>query len=71
MISVEKGKSSKIREDEKIGYIKRKYGVTTYIETPDKVDGLNFTIERLKKLDEVEQYDGYQVFVTTELDLSE
>ncbi|TFH38814.1 MAG: IS1634 family transposase [ANME-2 cluster archaeon] len=72
MISVEKGKiTEKSMRDEKIGYIKRKYGVTKYIKTPDKVNGLNFTIERLKKLDEVEQYDGYQVFVTTEFDLSE
>lgn len=72
MISVEKGKiTEKSMRDEKIGYIKRKYGVTKYIKTPDKANGLNFTIERLKKLDEVEQYDGYQVFVTTEFDLSE
>jgi transposase len=72
MISVEKGKvSDKSERDEKIGYIKRKYGVTKYIETPDEVDGLNFTIKRRANLDEVEKYDGYQVFVTTELDLSE
>lgn len=72
MISVEKGKiSDKSERDEKIGYIKRKYGVTKYIETPDKVDGINFTIKRLTNLDEIKEYDGYQVFVTTELDLSE
>jgi transposase len=72
IISVEKGKiSDKSERDEKIGYIKRKYGVTKYIETEDKVDGLNFTIKRLTYMDEVEEYDGYQVFVTTELDLSE
>jgi transposase len=72
MISVEKGKIiDKSERDEKIGYIKRKYGVTKYVETPDKVDGLNFTIKRLTNLDEVKEYDGYQVFVTTELDLSE
>ena len=72
MISVEKGKIiDKSKRDEKIGYIKRKYGVTKYIGTPDKVDGLNFTINRLTNLDEVKEYDGYQVFVTTELDLSE
>ncbi len=70
--SVEKGKIiDKSERDEKIGYIKRKYGVTKYIETEDKVDGLNFTIKRQTYLDEVEEYDGYQVFVTTELDLSE
>jgi transposase len=72
MISVEMGKvSEKSERDEKIGHIKRKYGVTKYIETVDKVDGLNFAIKRRTNLDEVEQYDGYQVFVTTELDLSE
>ncbi len=72
IISVEKGKiGDKSERDEKIGYIKRKYGVTKYIETEDKVDGRNFTIKRLTYLDEVEEYDGYQVFVTTELDLSE
>src|SRR3989304_3304404 len=72
MISVEMGKvSDKSERDEKIGHIKRKYGVTKYIETVDKVDGLNFAIKRRTNLDEVEQYDGYQVFVTTELDLSE
>jgi transposase len=72
IISIEKRKiSDKSERDEKIGYIKRKYGVTKYIETEDKVDGLNFTIKRLTYLDEVEEYDGYQVFVTTELDLSE
>jgi transposase len=72
IISVEKGKiSDKSERDEKIGFIKRKYGVTKYIDVEDKVDGLNFTIKRLTYLDEVEEYDGYQVFVTTELDLSE
>ncbi|MDP2767799.1 MAG: IS1634 family transposase, partial [Candidatus Methanoperedens sp.] len=72
MISVEKGKiSDKSERDEKIGHIKRKYGVTKYIEIIDKIDGLNFTVERGKNLNNAEQYDGYQVFVTTELDLSE
>jgi len=72
MKSIEKGKIiDKSERDEKIGYIKRKNGVTKYIETVDKVDGLNFTIKRRTNLDEVEEYDGYQVFVTTELDLSE
>ncbi len=66
MISVEKGKiSDKSERDEKIGHIKRKYRVTKYIETIDKIDGLNFTIERRRNLNDAEQYDGYQVFVTT------
>ena len=72
MVSVEKGKiSDKSERDEKIGHIKRKYGVTKYIETTDKIDGLNFTVEKQKNLIDAEKYDGYQVFVTTELDLSE
>jgi len=72
MKSVENGKiTDKSERDEKIGYIKRKYGVTKYIEIVDKVDDINFTINRLTNLDEVKEYDGYQVFVTTELDLSE
>jgi transposase len=72
MMSVEKGKiSDKSERDEKIGHIKRKYGVTKYIETTDKIDGLNFTVEKQKNLTDAEKYDGYQVFVTTELDLSE
>jgi len=72
LISVEKGKiSDKSDRDEKIGYIKRKYGVTKYIDIKDKIDGLNFTVERKKILEDAEKYDGYQVFVTTELDLSE
>jgi transposase len=72
MKSVENGKiTDKSERDEKIGYIKRKYGVTKYIEIVDKVDDINFTINRLTNLDEIKEYDGYQVFVTTELDLSE
>ncbi|MDP2789376.1 MAG: IS1634 family transposase [bacterium] len=72
MVSVEKGKiSDKSERDEKIGHIKRKYGVTKYIETTDKIDGINFTVEKQKNLTDAEKYDGYQVFVTTELDLSE
>jgi transposase len=72
MVSVEKGKiSDKSERDEKIGHIKRKYGVTKYIETTDKIDGLNFTVEKQKNLTDAEKYDGYQVFVTTELDMSE
>src|SRR3989337_512259 len=70
--SVEKGdiKSRKER-DEKVGHKKKKYKVTRYIAVKGKRSGFGFTIERKKKLDELEKYDGYQVFVTTEFDLSE
>jgi hypothetical protein len=33
--------------------------------------GFGFTIERTKALNELDKYDGYQVFVTTEFDLNE
>ncbi|MDP2788789.1 MAG: IS1634 family transposase, partial [bacterium] len=70
--SVEKGEiSSRSERDEKIGHIKRKYKVTRYLHTKGIKKGFSFTIEKTKALDEVEKYDGYQVFVTTELDLSE
>jgi transposase len=72
MVSVEKGKiSDKSERDERIGHIKRKYGVTKYFETIDRIDSLNFTMKKQKNLTDAEKYDGYQVFVTTELDLSE
>lgn len=72
MVSVEKGKiSDKSERDERIGHIKRKYGVTKYFETIERIDSLNFTMEKQKNLTDAEKYDGYQVFVTTELDLSE
>jgi transposase len=72
MVSIEKGKiSDKSERDERIGHIKRKYGITKYFETMDKIDSINFTMEKQKNLTDAEKYDGYQVFVTTELDLSE
>jgi transposase len=72
MVSIEKGKiSDKSERDERIGHIKRKYGVTKYFDTMDKIDSINFTMEKQKNLTDAVKYDGYQVFVTTELDLSE
>lgn len=72
MVSIEKGKiRDKSERDERIGHIKRKYGVTKYFETMDKIDSIDFTMEKQKNLTDAEKYDGYQVFVTTELDLSE
>jgi len=70
--SVEKGKiESRAERDEKIGYVKRKYGVTRYLATKGKRCGFSFTIERTEALAEADKYDGYQVFVTTELNFSE
>lgn len=70
--SIEKGEiKSRKERDEKIGYVKRKYGVTRYLATKGSRKGFSFTVERTKALEEANEYDGYQVFVTTELDLSE
>jgi transposase len=70
--SVEKGEiSSRSERDEKIGHIKRKYKVTRYLRTEGSKKGFRFTVIRTKTLEDVERYDGYQVFVTTELDLTE
>jgi len=70
--SVEKGEiESRTERDEKIGYAKRKYGVTRYLATKGSRKGFGFTIERTKTLEEAGKYDGYQIFVTTEFDLSE
>ncbi|MFZ2410940.1 MAG: IS1634 family transposase [Candidatus Methanoperedens sp.] len=70
--SVEKGEiKSRTERDEKIGHIKKKYKVTRYLVAKGKRSGFGFTIKRTKLLDELDKYDGYQVFVTTEFDLNE
>jgi len=70
--SVENGEiKSRKERDEKVGHIKKKYKVTRYLAAKGKRSGFGFTIERTKALDELDKYDGYQVFVTTEFDLNE
>lgn len=70
--SIEKGEiESRTERDEKIGHIKRKYGVTRSLITKGNRKGFGFTFEWTKALAEDDNYDGYQVFVTTEFDLSE
>jgi transposase len=70
--SVEKSEiKSRKERDEKVGHIKKKYKVTRYLAAKGKRSGFGFTIERTKALDELDKYDGYQVFVTTEFDLNE
>ena len=70
--SIEKGEiESRTKRDEKIGQIKKKYGVTRSLITKGNRKGFGFTFEWTKALTEADKYDGYQVFVTTEFDLSE
>lgn len=72
--SIESGRArvkSRRERDERIGHIKRKYGVTKYFEIKGKRKGFGFTFERKGTWNDVQEYDGYQVFVTSELELSE
>jgi transposase len=70
--SVEKGEiESRTERDEKIGHVKRKYGVTRYLATKGSRKGFTFAFKRTKAVEEADKYDGYQVFVTTEFDFSE
>ena len=71
--AINKGKvESKQERGEKTSYILKKYVVKKYICVEDvEDDDISFTITRKKALAEAEKYDGYQVFVTTETDMSE
>lgn len=70
--SIKKGKISSEKErDEQIGFVIKKRRVTRYLETIGEEGSLNFVIRRKKGFEDVKTYDGYQVFVTTEFDLSE
>ena len=71
--SVRKGKvESKKQRDEKSGWILKNFAVKKFLEVEDvREDEVSFTITRKKALLEAEKYDGYQVFVTTETDMSE
>ena len=71
-VAVENGRiRSREKRDEKIGHIKNKYRVNKYLATKNRENGFGFEIERTESLQEAQRYDGYQIFVTTELDLSE
>jgi transposase len=50
---------------------KKKYDVIRSLITKGKRKGFSFTFEWTKTLTEADKYDGYQIFVTTEFDLSE
>ncbi|MCJ7746720.1 MAG: IS1634 family transposase [Desulfobacterales bacterium] len=71
-VAVENGRiRSREKRDEKIGHIKNKYKVNRYLATKNCENSFGFEIERTESLQEAQRYDGYQIFVTTELDLSE
>jgi len=63
--------SSEKERDEQIGFVIKKCRVARYLEAIGEEGSLNFVIRRKKGFEDVKTYDGYQVFVTTEFDLSE
>ncbi|MEM3087096.1 MAG: IS1634 family transposase [Halobacteria archaeon] len=70
--AVEKGEvASRKQRDGKIGHILRRHRATRYLQVQGHKEGFGFEVERTPLLKEAGEYDGYTVFVTTELDLSE
>jgi len=62
---------SRKKRDEKIGHIKSKFGVTRYINTKGDKKGFGFSMKRSNAFIDAKNYDGYQIFATTEFDLTE
>jgi transposase len=70
--SVKKGDvTSRQERDERAGHIIREHKVTRFLRIKSERKGYGFTIVRLPGLDDAARYDGYQIFVTTEVHLSE
>jgi len=63
--------SSRKERDEEIGHILKKNKVRRFINIQGDRKGFGFRFERNTKLDDPNQYEGYQVFVTTEKHLTE
>lgn len=61
---------SKEERDEEIGYILKKYNVKTFLKIYRNNEGNGFTFDRSEKLSIKNKQEGYQVFVTTEKNLS-
>jgi len=72
MEAVEKGEiKSRKERDGRIGHILRSHRVKKYLRVSGNRAGFGFAVERTKAWFEAGKYEGYQIFVTTELDLSE
>lgn len=70
--AVEKGEvTSRKQRDGRVGHILRRHRVTHYLHVRGHREGFGFEVERTPTLERAGEGDGYQVFVTTELDLSE
>ncbi|MEK7672219.1 MAG: IS1634 family transposase, partial [Bacteroidota bacterium] len=71
-LAVAKGRvKSRSERDRKVGMIIRKHGVSRFLKIKGEKKGFGFDVVETGKACEKAEYDGYQVFVTTELDLTE
>jgi len=62
---------SRAQRDQKAGAILRRYGVTRFLHVKGVRKGFGFTVESTGKAKEQGNGDGYQVFVTTELNMTD
>jgi len=62
---------SRTERDQKVGAILRKFGTGRFLRVEGVRKGFDFTVRDTGKADVKADDDGYQVFVTTELDMTE
>jgi transposase len=62
---------SRAERDQKVGAILRRCGVSKFLTVQGARKGFGFTVEETGKAKQKAKGDGYQVFVTTELGLTE
>jgi transposase len=70
--SVKEGRiKSRAERDQKVGAILRKFGVGKFLHIHGARKGFGFTVEETGKASVKAKEDGFQVFVTTELDMTD
>lgn len=70
--AVAKGRvKSRAQRDRKVGAILRKHGVGRFLRIKGEKKGFGFEVVETGKAREKAEHDGYQVFVTTEADMTE
>ena len=70
--SVRNGRiKTRVERDQKVGAILRKFGVGKFLKVQGTRPGFGFTVMETGKAKKKADQDGFQVFVTTELDMTE
>ncbi len=70
--AIAKGRvKSRAQRDRKVGAILRKHGIVRFLRIRGEKKGFGFEVVETGKAQEKAEHDGYQVFVTTELDMTE